>query len=277
MLSKSLLEEGNTSTLIIAFIVLVFVYIVFSPRKERLHERHQNLTDPSQRQDIPQRQPDRNIENNRFRREINSNQDDEGIHSFLSKCSQTPPHHSGSLDKSTWSHDGILSFKSTKAFTFEMNNSSEEEKLNNKRDRARILAKIFKVNPPSKGSVIVVSVSSSVRSDRKVHRVLFLLGTFYNVFVLVQIEDARISNEYTTDKLLSEELVSTFYSYDLHDHVIPRHRIIPTKSIESRIAFVRQLPHCKYIIGSKGDDELMKQLTKFGNQVILTKIESLLG
>jgi hypothetical protein len=278
MISRSL--EGNASTLIIASIVLVFVYIFFSPRKERHQERRQPNV-PVQlprRNDTDQRPIETSSQRRRAGGGTNSTEDEEGIQSFIRKHIRYPPHHSGQPHASlSLNHEGILPFKLTKAYYTDSKALSDDIILQNKRDRARVLAKIFKVNPPSKGSVVVVSVSSSLCSNKNMHRSLFLLGTYYNIFVIVEMDNEEALDDYKTDKGRTDKLIADFYSDKLSSDVLPHHRIVPTTSMESRIAFVRQLPRCDYVIGNKDDDVLMQQLTKFGYKVILSKIESILG
>lgn len=278
MISRSF--EGNVSTLIIASVVLVFVYMFFAPRKERQHERRQaTVLAPVQRRTNQERQHgDASSQRRRTRGGNNSIEDEEGIQSFILKHIKYPPHHSGQSDaSSSLNHEGILPFKLTKAYSVNSNVSSDDKSLQNKRDRARVLAKIFKVNPPGKGSVLVVSVSSSLCKNENVHRVLFLLGTYYNLFVTVEMDGTEAIDDYKTDKTRSDKVIAAFYSEKLSNDVLPSHRIVPTRSVDSRIAFVRQLPRCDYVIGSKDDNMLMQQLTKFGHKVILSKIESILG
>jgi hypothetical protein len=273
--------EANASTLIIASIVLVFVYIFFAPRKERQHEQRRQPNVPAQVQRrINQERQHVDVSSQRRRAggENNSTDDEEGIQSFILKHIKYPPHHSRQSDaSSSLNHAGILPFKITKAYYENSKISSNDKNLQDKRDRARVLAKIFKVNPPSKGSVVIISVSSSLCSNENVHRVFYLLGTYYNLFVTVEMDNAEAIDDYRTDKARSDNIISKFYSEELNNDVLPPHRIVPTRSVESRIAFVRQLPRCDYVIGSKDDDALLQQLTKFGHKVILSKVESLLG
>merc|ERR1712238_378686 len=67
-----------------------------------------------------------------------------------------------------------------------------------RKDRARIFTKLFSpirtkesgiLKPPSRGSNVVVSVPEKDVACRKLRHGLFLLGTYYNLFVLLCLDD----------------------------------------------------------------------------------------
>jgi len=262
-------------------------------------------------------------------------EDEEGIESFLKPHLRVPPHHlpihqmaglSGGRSSSSStirasSFNGVVPFRYTKASLLESSNKSRvtddgdngngnDTILENRKDRARILARLFaarKIDPtPGKGKMLILSLSSSriVQFDNFIlPRVLYLLGTFYNVFVMVQCDGghgddndndddddktqtmSHTDRDYSQDKQRCNSIISKLYSSGiLTNDAIPSHRVVITKSVPSRIAFVRSFPvKPDYVIiesssdGIGGDldggevEDLQLQLTKFGYSVLRIK------
>lgn len=265
-------------------------------------------------------------------------EDEEGIESFLKPHLRVPPHHLpihqmiglsvGRLSSSSTirasSYNGVVPFRYTKAALLESSNKSRvtddgdngngtDTILENRKDRARILARLFaarKIDPtPGKGKMLILSLSSSriVQLDNFIlPRVLYLLGTFYNVFVMVQCDGEHgddndndddddktqtmnnTDRDYSQDKQRCNAIISKLYSSGiLTNDAIPSHRVVITKSVPSRIAFVRSFPiKPDYVIiessrdGIGGDldggeveggEDLQLQLTKFGYSVLRIK------
>eukprot|EP01083_Nonionella_stella_P252643 870202_1 len=237
-------------------------------------------------------------------------EDEDGIAAYLKQHTRKPPHFeisststaASNNNNSAHRHDGIVPFRLTKASHYEMKQKAaladtEEEAqakaLEVRKDRARIFAKLFASNnilPPGRGGTLVLSIPSG--SAASMQKVLALLGTYYNLFVMVALEQedesglrsvSGKSDEYTAVKQKSKEIVDDFYEGEntgLSRDVLPPHRIIMTRSVASRIAFVRAFPKSpEYVIsiGVDGEDkELKDQLTKFGFNVMLRSSASIL-
>ena len=218
--------------------------------------------------------------------------------------SRKPPHSSLKTGKSHLGHSGILPFKCTLAATYESRKQSNQHlkdggetgrddsvQLTNRKDRARIFTKLFASNrsggslsPPGRGSNIIVSIPASEICCPKLRRVLLLLGTYFNLFLLISLPDEREggggdnnlkSQEkiYKDDKLKMNELIRVLrggnnkMSDALPEDVIPSHRIVGTNSISSKVAFVRQLPKSPAFV-LDFEAEMSSQLTRFGFTVL---------
>jgi len=237
-------------------------------------------------------------------------EDEDGIVAYLKEHTRKPPHFelsststaASNSNNSAHRHDGIVPFRLTKASHCEMKQKAaladtEEEAqakaLEVRKDRARIFAKLFASNnilPPGRGGTLVLSIPSGRAASMQ--KVLALLGTYYNLFVMVALEQedesglrsvSGKSDEYTAVKQKSKEKVDEFYEGEnkgLSRDVLPPHRIIMTRSVASRIAFVRAFPKSpEYVISigvDEEDKELKDQLTKFGFNVMLRSSASIL-
>jgi hypothetical protein len=298
--------EGLLKTIFIAVTLAGIGFYFFSPTRFRQQQQqHQN-----QRQRLPAHQaapqpilrPSRRPEQALAANHDNDD-DEDGINYFLKTISRVPPHHASRSSSSRVSYDGVIPFRFTKAATYEAkivssnSNLSDgtDDILQNRKGRALILAKLFKkLDPPARGNMLVFSIpSSQISSDNgKLQRILFLLGTYYNVFVMVNCDDDVVAvavanegnneltyNAYTDDKKRCNALIAKLYESDiLTEEVLPSHRIVVTNSVASRVAFVRSFPKSpNYIIGVESERELQILLTKFGYKVILKNIDALIS
>ena len=113
-------------------------------------------------------------------------------------------------------HEGIIPFRYTLASTFESRSaaasltstekdtatpSKSSQQLINRKDRARVFTKLFSPSlsnengngnnnttippPPNRGSNVVITIPQSDIPCLKLQRVLFLLGTYYNLFLMI--------------------------------------------------------------------------------------------
>lgn len=240
--------------------------------------------------------------------------------SFISYPQRHPPHlniskqqqqqHTNNGDdlSSTHLYHGIIPFKSTFASGYETrlskalllsssnDKTSGEEDLiiTNRKQRARLFAKLFTIadRPPNRGSNVVVIIkyshitgSGSVAKCEKLQKSLMLLGTYYNLFLLVDYhpplpQEKGVDNSHCS----SREVVKQFRNdllnipttnddnddgttepasmkattaagtpdvnnrYKLTPQIIPLHRIIFTSTPEGQIAFVRQLHETKLVL-----------------------------
>jgi len=180
----------------------------------------------------------------------------------------------------------------------------------NRKERARIFARMFSSTtstsattakststpskPPNRGSNIVITIhhtdviTTTTASnnnnncvDSKLHKILYLLGTYYNVFVLVDASDVvpeivkdvqvkeyidKIRTQlYTTTTTNNNSSSSEYRSseYQLNEQIIPNHRIIVTTTSSGRVAFVRQLADTQLVIDYDVEG-VVKELERFG-------------
>ena len=207
---------------------------------------------------------------------------------------------------------GIIPFRSTYANGYETrlqqqkemknSDSSKDEEVKdlvviNRKERARIFARMFSTTstsaaakstsgpskPPNRGSNIVITIhhtdviitSTSNSVDSKLHKILYLLGTYYNVFVLVDASD--VEPKITKDKEVKEyidKIRTQLYTnnnsssnnineYQLNKQIIPNHRIIVTTTKSGRVAFVRQLADTQLVV-DYDKEGVVKELERFG-------------
>eukprot|EP00986_Skeletonema_menzelii_P001567 scaffold409_cov143-Skeletonema_menzelii.AAC.16 len=254
-----------------------------------------------------------------------------------------PPHlynpTSKQLNPSTVETGGIIPFKLTFANGYETrlanqqqqqqqesdnnNNNSGEENLiiTNRKQRARLFAKLFTIvdRPPNRGSNVVVIISYtgggggggggvSVAKCDKLQKSLMLLGTYYNLFLLVDynpLQQQQQQQQQQQEEELDRDVVKQFRNdllnvattkpddNDLSSNnngsninnndkdkltpqILPPHRIIFTSTPEGKIAFVRQLHETKLVLmgsssknNSEGNTMKVKvELERFGFRVV---------
>lgn len=152
----------------------------------------------------------------------------------------------------------------------------------NRRERARIFARMFSsqkgARPPNRGANIVVTIQHSDVSCDKLQKTLYLLGTYYNLFVLVDgsggfdgSSDEEVM-EYIKKlraELLNQESSDSDNSnqYKLNAQIIPPHRIAFSSTSKGRIAFVRQLHGAELVVDC--EEDVTKELERFGFRVLL--------
>jgi hypothetical protein len=174
--------------------------------------------------------------------------------------------------------------------------------ISNRKDRARILSNLFHdtsssssssttsadlvasatAAPPEKGSTIVISIPMQDLDCPKLRRVLYLLGTYYNILVIIVVDSSvsikEISNlrsklrgggvggdtapETSSSSFSMSSSLSAFLSAD----VLPDHRIVAASTLSARVAFARQLARKDLILDF--DADVCEQLMRFGHRVI---------
>jgi len=146
--------------------------------------------------------------------------------------------------------------------------------------------------PPNRGSNIVITIhhtdviTTTTASnnnnncvDSKLHKILYLLGTYYNVFVLVDasdilpkiVKDVQVKEYidkirtqlYTTTTNNNNSSSNNSNEYQLNKQIIPTHRIIVTTTSSGRVAFVRQLSDTQLVI-DYDKEGVVKELERFG-------------
>lgn len=202
--------------------------------------------------------------------------------------------------------DGLLAFRHTKAAaaaaasTSGHDQSSDNNQASIRKERARILSRLLLLAdssngiastngastqpPPNKGSNLVVSIPASDVTCPKLRRVLYFVATYYNLLVIVVLESNNAASTTTTDASTTDavkadmkkrlDLVQKLRGDDDNDNdllltkdVLPDHRIICSRTVSGRVAFVRQLQRCELVIDY--DADVHQQLTRFGHRVIL--------
>ena len=222
-------------------------------------------------------------------------------------------------DLSGYLLQGIVPFRSTYASGYEtrlqhqqqqqqQQQSSKDAKENdiivtNRKERARIFARMFSptltttqqkaTKPPNRGANIVITIHYTDVQCNKLHKILYLLGTYYNLFLLIdgseyvelhQINrDEKVLREFI-NKLRSELLNNGSKSssandekeggcdgeecYKLNEQIIPKHRIVFTSTSKGRVAFVRQL-HGTELVVDYDEGNVTKELERFGFRVLV--------
>ena len=212
------------------------------------------------------------------------------------------------LHPSKVENGGIIPFKLTFASGYETRLSSQQNSddenviITNRKQRARLFAKLFTIadRPPNRGSNVVVIISyggSAVAKCDKLQKSLMLLGTYYNLFLLVDYSqhqqekeelDRDVVKQFRNDLLnvtknddesssLSLPATTATEADKLNPQILPPHRIIFTTTPEGKIAFVRQLHEAKLVLlgsSNKKEEEeddnnkVKVELERFGFRVV---------
>jgi len=124
---------------------------------------------------------------------------------------------------------------------------------------------------PKRGCNVVISLDESTISSSstdKLKNILMVLGTTYNLFVILSLPLS--SSIPSNDPKQIENKVSTYraklYQMGLSFDVILPHRVIACSSLVGRVAFVRQL---KPDVVIDFDADMSEQLSRFGFRVIV--------
>jgi len=191
--------------------------------------------------------------------------------------------------------EGLISFRRSKAGAYETGMqkaaSCESEQGQsvvdaNRRSRARLFAKLLNSavtgsrtsTPPPRGSNVIVCIPSTDVSCTKLHRALWLLGTYYNLFLVLCLpqipkDEGGNVDESEKERDLMASLRKELRQSGLRDDVgvptdvLPDHRIVAVRSIEGRVAFVRQMHRPEFVLDF--DAEMKTQLERFGFTVLL--------
>ena len=135
--------------------------------------------------------------------------------------------------------------------------------------------------PPSKGSTVVVGISQAdlggvvgTNDSSCISRVLDALATFYNVIVVVAVNDEsnNINNNNSNHRVsLHSQVVQQLRSSSifLSEDVLPSHRILLSSTVTGRVALVRQLSKVALVVD--WDPTVKEQLTRFGFAVTLVE------
>ncbi len=222
------------------------------------------------------------------------------------------------LHPSKVENGGIIPFKLTFASGYETrltnNNGGGKEHnqndnliMTNRKQRARLFAKLFTIadRPPNRGSNVVVIISygrsagSAVAKCDKLQKSLMLLGTYYNLFLLVDYSqhqqekkekeeelDRDVVKQFRNDllnvtknnddesSLASLPTTVTAAADKLNPQILPPHRIIFTTTPEGKIAFVRQLHEAKLVLlGSSSNNKEEEEEEDNNNNKVKVELE----
>lgn len=125
-----------------------------------------------------------------------------------------------------------------------------------------------RLTPPLRGGTLVVSVPEEDVDCNKLRRILYLLGTFYNLLVVVVVEPTSNTDPCTLQGL--NKLVHRVRGTDptlLPPEVLPSHRIVAASSVVGRVALVRQLARVELVL--ECDTQVQVQLQRFGFKVLV--------
>jgi hypothetical protein len=180
------------------------------------------------------------------------------------------------------------------------NTANSNNNSNNKiqrQERAKILSRLFAntstATPPMKGSTFVIGLSYEQLQKKEqqlsITRVIKGLATYYNVLVIVAVDNNDNSNNhrYESTQKIHEQVVQTLRSGGeesesegendslllLSESILPSHRILLSNTKSSavgRIALVRQLSS-NIGLTIDFDPEVKIQLEKFGYNVSIIK------
>ena len=202
-----------------------------------------------------------------------------------------PPHLaetcSGGPAGSRYLVEGLIPFKRSLAGSYESSKttrvSQEDEDVvtANRKSRARLLARLLNPTltgaqtktPPARGSNVIVCIPSTDVGCAKLQQALYLMGTYFNLFLVLTLpsKDDAGEDEHDKEKELLDNLRSQLRGSDNDNgvpiEVLPGHRIVAARTVEGKVAFVRQMHRPEFVLDC--DAEMKTQLERFGFMVLL--------
>ena len=156
--------------------------------------------------------------------------------------------------------------------------------MSNRKERARIFARLFSLTgddgkkkpPPNRGANIVVTIYPDDAKCVKLQNALWLLGTYYNLFVLVDSSHLRVSSmeeqrnavrQFREEMVNANKVAEIESSHQLNSQILPSHRIVFSSTIAGRVAFVRQLNGVELVVDA--DETVTTELERFGHRVLV--------
>lgn len=194
----------------------------------------------------------------------------------LGDCQTKPSHVQASKEvaglggSNLLTESGLVAYMYTSAATTTTTSTtSQEDAASLRQERAKIWSNLCSIKtpitPPPRGSTLVVALSQAdlpvASSPSSLPRVLYVLATFYNLVVLV-----NVSASGTPSK---SDIVQQLRGTALSESVLPTHRILLATTVAGRVALVRQLSKVALVID--WDEQVETQLTRFGHQVLLVQ------
>ena len=189
-----------------------------------------------------------------------------------SRCARVPSHVSPSSallavnGGSNLLVDGIVAFRHGTAAAQE-SLLNDEQQTNNRKERARVLSRLLDdrtSSPPAKGSTVVLAIPQQDVDCVKLHKVVHLLATYYNLLLLVAVDSEFNPKE--KGKLL-ERLREREGVEGVSTSVLPDHRIVLASTVAGRVAFARQLQRIDLVLDF--DPEVRTLLSRFGHRVVV--------
>ena len=202
-----------------------------------------------------------------------------------------PPHLaetcSGGPAGSRYLVEGLIPFKRSLAGSYESSKttrvSQEDEDVvtANRKSRARLLARLLNPTltgaqtktPPARGSNVIVCIPSTDVGCAKLQQALYLMGTYFNLFLVLTLpsKDDAGEDEHDKEKELLDNLRSQLRGSGNDNgvpiEVLPDHRIVAARTVEGKVAFVRQMHRPEFVLDC--DAEMKTQLERFGFVVLL--------
>jgi len=253
--------------------------------------------------------------------------DDDSMDTLIRTITTKPPHVSSTLALSSLVDDrgGILPFRFSKAAQYEAEASRVSTREGNKRNRARVLAKLFTSSrsiytptvktsslssstsapscasslsvlpfdiPGPKGCNVIIVIQEQDIQCAQLPYILFLLGTYYNLFLIIDLDQDQQSTRrinikhhegYKTHQHRVQSLIQILRGgmYDdcindgyknqsqfLPEDVLPSHRIVTMNTVAGKVAFIRNFPtKIQFIL--EYDTRVIDTLVKFGFTILM--------
>ena len=297
--ASSFLEEdeeiSSSWTAILIAVVSLVLYCLFLRPTTKTQNSNNMATPPMRaRQGGSRRQFQRREQNQPPREQLQQQQRrqqqpirqtnsylSEAAEEILVNCQTKPSHVITSSDKVGLGGrkvlvDGLVAFSHTKAGDiFTSTNSGSTIRT----ERAKVLSRIASApgvtmkTPPSKGSTVVVSLSSSRLDDTaNVSSFLYTLGSYYNLIVIIHVHNIDGNNfkeQQQKRRQLQDRLLSPNNKQNdtmrLTEDILPKHRILISSADTGRVALVRQLSKVELVIDF--DSNVQSELGRFGYMV----------
>jgi hypothetical protein len=165
--------------------------------------------------------------------------------------------------------DGLVAFRHSHAFVAANDDSTVAENNNNsatiRKERAQVLSRMIvntaNLKLPAKGSVLIVSLSERDCSDPASQRVLYLIGTYYNLLVMIVVVATATSENNTVLSRCTMALRTTVPAT-----VLPNHRILASTTVAGRVALARQVERVELVVDPS--TEVKSQLERFQHSVV---------
>jgi len=219
--------------------------------------------------------------------------------SSVASGKRRPPHlaHScsGGPSGSRYLIEGLIPFKRSLAGSYESSKNAtvsqegDDVVTANRKSRARLLARLLNPaltgaqakTPPARGSNVIVCIPSADVGCPKLQQALYLLGTYFNLFLVLTLSTkdnaggAAGVGESDKEKELLDDLRAQLRGNGNEAHndngvpiaVLPDHRIVAARTVEAKVAFVRQMHRPEFVLDC--DAEMKTQLERFGFMVLL--------
>ena len=203
-----------------------------------------------------------------------------------------PPHLaetcSGGPAGSRYLVEGLIPFKRSLAGSYESSKTARASQQEdgdvvtaNRKSRARLLARLLNPTltgaqtktPPARGSNVIVCIPSTDVGCAKLQQALYLMGTYFNLFVVLTLptkDDASVDESDKEKEILDNlrsQLRGSGNDNGVPIEVLPDHRIVAARTVEGKVAFVRQMHRPEFVLDC--DAEMKTELERFGFMVLL--------